>query len=116
MGSSLACKHPYISLFRSKVEHFKSHPIMKRLEDFEDSPLVPALLATIHAESDKIFMDVSPTCGRKDSWLMAFQSVQTCTDLSREDDPLSAGDDRETACERVDKVRQILYSYPRRFS
>lgn len=32
---------------------------MKRLEDFEDSPLVPALIAKLHEEGDKTLMDVS---------------------------------------------------------
>jgi hypothetical protein len=36
-----------------------SRPIMKRLEDFADSPLVPALLAQIHADSDRELMNVS---------------------------------------------------------
>lgn len=35
---------------------------MKRLEDFADSPLVPALLAQIHADSDRVLIDVS--CSR----------------------------------------------------
>lgn len=34
------------------------HPIMKRLEDFEDSPLLPALLIKVHEEADKVLMDV----------------------------------------------------------
>lgn len=32
---------------------------MKRLEDFEDSPLLPALLIKVHEEADKMLMDVS---------------------------------------------------------
>ena len=32
---------------------------MKRLEDFEDSPLVPALLVKLHEEAEKKLMDVS---------------------------------------------------------
>jgi len=53
----------FMKLPRSNGIIFGVHPIMKRLEDFEDSPLVPALLATIHRESDKIFMDykLAPT-------------------------------------------------------
>lgn len=31
---------------------FGVHPIMKRLEDLKDSPLVPALLAKVHLEAD----------------------------------------------------------------
>ena len=36
---------------------------MKRLEDFADSPLVPALLAHIHADSDRTLMNVSYSSG-----------------------------------------------------
>lgn len=32
---------------------------MKRLEDLEDSPLVPSLLIKVHEEGDKKLMDVS---------------------------------------------------------
>lgn len=31
---------------------------MKRLEDFADDPLVPALLTKVHEQSDKKLMDV----------------------------------------------------------
>lgn len=34
---------------------------MKRLEDLEDSPLVPALIAKLHEEGDRTLMDVSVT-------------------------------------------------------
>ena len=34
------------------------HPIMKRLSDFEDDPLVPALLVKLHEEGDRVLMDV----------------------------------------------------------
>lgn len=60
MGSSSACKSFFV--FNKQItgsDIVASHPIMKRLADFEDSPLVPALLATIHTESDKKLMDVS---------------------------------------------------------
>ncbi|GJJ08598.1 hypothetical protein Clacol_002817 [Clathrus columnatus] len=36
---------------------FGVRPILKRLEDFEDSPLVPELLTRIHRESDKKLME-----------------------------------------------------------
>jgi len=42
---------------RTKGIIFGVHPIMKRLEDFEDSPLVPALIAKLHEEGDKTLMD-----------------------------------------------------------
>ncbi|KLO20043.1 hypothetical protein SCHPADRAFT_934662 [Schizopora paradoxa] len=42
---------------RSKGIIFGVHPIMKRLEDFEDSPLVPALISKLHEEGDKTLMD-----------------------------------------------------------
>ena len=32
---------------------------MKRLEDFEDSPLVPALLMKLHEDADKVLMNAS---------------------------------------------------------
>ena len=32
---------------------------MKRLEDFKDDPLVPALLAKVHEEGERALMDVS---------------------------------------------------------
>lgn len=41
---------------------------MKRLEDFADDPLVPALLAKVHEEGDRKLMDVrslpfsAPSC------------------------------------------------------
>ncbi|KAF8511540.1 hypothetical protein JB92DRAFT_2831142 [Gautieria morchelliformis] len=41
----------------SLVERSDSRPIMKRLEDFADSPLVPALLAQVHADSDRTLMN-----------------------------------------------------------
>ena len=34
---------------------------MKRLEDFKDDPLVPALLAKVHEEGERTLMDVSLT-------------------------------------------------------
>ena len=33
---------------------------MKRLEDFKDDPLVPALLTKVHEEGERALMDVSP--------------------------------------------------------
>ncbi|EPQ52256.1 hypothetical protein GLOTRDRAFT_47391 [Gloeophyllum trabeum ATCC 11539] len=41
---------------RTKGIIFGVHPIMKRLEDLEDSPLVPMLLAKVHAEADEKLM------------------------------------------------------------
>jgi len=41
---------------RSKGIIFGVHPIMKRLEDFADSPLVPALLIHVHKEADPKLM------------------------------------------------------------
>lgn len=35
---------------------------MKRLEDFEDSPLVPALLMKLHEDADKVLMNASRFC------------------------------------------------------
>ncbi|KAI5120885.1 hypothetical protein M0805_002985 [Coniferiporia weirii] len=42
---------------KTKAIIFGVHPIMKRLEDLADSPLVPALLAKVHEEGDKKLMD-----------------------------------------------------------
>jgi len=42
---------------KSKGIIFGVHPIMKRLEDFEESPLVPALIVKLHEEGDKTLMD-----------------------------------------------------------
>ncbi|KAL5498789.1 hypothetical protein ACEPAH_2144 [Sanghuangporus vaninii] len=42
---------------RTKGIIFGVHPIMKRLEDLADSPLVPALLTKLHEEGDKKLMD-----------------------------------------------------------
>ncbi|TDL24583.1 hypothetical protein BD410DRAFT_745243 [Rickenella mellea] len=36
---------------------FGVHPIMKRLEDFEDSPLIPELLIKIHEHSDEVLIN-----------------------------------------------------------
>ncbi|KAH8116139.1 hypothetical protein DFH11DRAFT_1688264 [Phellopilus nigrolimitatus] len=42
---------------KTKAIIFGVHPIMKRLEDLADSPLVPALLAKVHEEGDRKIMD-----------------------------------------------------------
>ncbi|KAF8575224.1 hypothetical protein K439DRAFT_1623749 [Ramaria rubella] len=42
---------------RSRGIIFGVRPIMKRLEDFSDSPLVPALLARIHEDGDRTLMN-----------------------------------------------------------
>ncbi|TFK49036.1 hypothetical protein OE88DRAFT_457135 [Heliocybe sulcata] len=47
---------------RTKGIIFGVHPIMKRLEDLEDSPLVPMLLSKVHAEGDSKLMKVNPFC------------------------------------------------------
>ena len=36
-----------------------SHPILRKIEDFADSPLVPALLEKVHLESDPVILKVS---------------------------------------------------------
>ena len=36
-----------------------SHPILRKIEDFADSPLVPALLEKVHLESDPVMLKVS---------------------------------------------------------
>ncbi|KAL8290009.1 hypothetical protein RQP46_002948 [Phenoliferia psychrophenolica] len=41
---------------RSRGIIFGVHPILKRLEEFADSPMVPALLATVHEKSDEDLM------------------------------------------------------------
>ena len=35
------------------------HPVLKRMEDLADNPLVPALLAKIHTDSDETLMKVA---------------------------------------------------------
>lgn len=42
---------------RTNAIIFGVHPIMKRLEDFADDPLVPSLLIKVHEEGDKKLMD-----------------------------------------------------------
>ncbi|PAV19140.1 hypothetical protein PNOK_0598400 [Pyrrhoderma noxium] len=42
---------------RTNAIIFGVHPIMKRLEDLADSPLVPSLLIKVHEEGDKKLMD-----------------------------------------------------------
>ncbi|OBZ69863.1 hypothetical protein A0H81_10273 [Grifola frondosa] len=42
---------------RTQVIVFGVHPMMKRMEDLEDSPLVPALLAKIHTDSEQCLLD-----------------------------------------------------------
>ena len=41
---------------RSRGIIFGVHPILRRLEEFADSPMVPALLATVHEKSDADLM------------------------------------------------------------
>lgn len=43
---------------RTKAIIFGVHPICRRLEDLKDDPLVPALLAKIHEDSDPKLMKV----------------------------------------------------------
>lgn len=82
------------------------HPIMKRLADFEDSPLVPALLAAVHTESEKRLMDVSTTPLDVTSCSLLTLVVQTRSSLSRENDALSTTDARETDCAGSYQVRK----------
>ena len=49
---------PYYWKFSRTLIYQNSHPIMKRLEDLADSPLVPSLLIKVHEEGDKKLMDV----------------------------------------------------------
>ncbi|KAI0074728.1 hypothetical protein K474DRAFT_1765099 [Panus rudis PR-1116 ss-1] len=42
---------------RSRAIIFGVHPVLRRLEDLADSPLVPALLEKVHIDSDKKIMD-----------------------------------------------------------
>ncbi|KZS91046.1 hypothetical protein SISNIDRAFT_414539 [Sistotremastrum niveocremeum HHB9708] len=67
---------------RSNGIIFGVHPIMKRLEDFEDSPLVPALLAKIHEDSSKILMDykVAPAYQER---LMPYLKEMTTRQIER---------------------------------
>lgn len=53
-------KHPADSPTSHSV-----HPILRRLEEFADLPLVPALLATIHEQSSEDLMKykLAPVCG-----------------------------------------------------
>jgi len=44
---------------RTKGIVFGVHPIMKKLEDLKDSPLVPALLSKVHLEGERKLMKVS---------------------------------------------------------
>lgn len=39
-------------------EMWYRHPVLKRMEDLADNPLVPALLAKIHTDSDETLMKV----------------------------------------------------------
>ncbi len=34
------------------------HPILRKIEDFADSPLVPALLEKVHLETDPVMLTV----------------------------------------------------------
>ncbi|KZT37993.1 hypothetical protein SISSUDRAFT_1047708 [Sistotremastrum suecicum HHB10207 ss-3] len=67
---------------RSNGIIFGVHPIMRRLEDFEDSPLVPALLAKIHEDSSKILMDykVAPAYQER---LMPYLKEMTTRQIER---------------------------------
>lgn len=43
---------------------FAVHPILRRLEEFADLPLIPALLATVHEKSSEDLMKykLAPMC------------------------------------------------------
>jgi len=88
----------FLKLPRSNGIIFGVHPIMKRLEDFEDSPLVPALLATIHEESDKVMMDykLAPTYQER---MMPYLREMTQRQIAK---GLIRGD------ERVSEFRNLL--------
>jgi hypothetical protein len=49
-------KQTFRKLPRTKAIIFGVHPIMRRLEELADSPLIPKLLAKIHLESDEKLM------------------------------------------------------------
>lgn len=49
-------KQTFRKLPRSRAIIFGVHPIMRRLEQLADSPLVPELLVRIHKESDEKLM------------------------------------------------------------
>lgn len=42
---------------RTKGIMFGVHPVLRRMSDLADSPLVPALLAKIHTDADRELMD-----------------------------------------------------------
>lgn len=49
-------KQTFRKLPRTKAIIFGVHPIMRRLEQLADSPLIPELLVRIHKESDEKLM------------------------------------------------------------
>ncbi|KZT25682.1 hypothetical protein NEOLEDRAFT_1169290 [Neolentinus lepideus HHB14362 ss-1] len=60
---------------RTKGIIFGVHPIMKRLEDFEDSPLVPMLLAKVHAEGDPKLMNYKVVSAYQDIMMPYLQEL-----------------------------------------
>lgn len=74
---------------RSKGIIFGVRPIMKRLEDFKDSPLVPELLVKVHQDSDEKLMKYKLAPAYEDKaipYLKSLTQHQIQTGLIKEDE------------------------------
>lgn len=66
--SSLGESNSFSIIYNNSTDLYPCHsvhPILRRLEEFADLPLVPALLATIHEQSSEDLMKykLAPICG-----------------------------------------------------
>jgi hypothetical protein len=61
---------------------FGVHPVMARLGDFADAPLLPALIERVHREADPVLMKVRLLDSRRGVVLIEF-AVQTRAQVRR---------------------------------
>lgn len=62
-------KQTFRKLPRTKAIIFGVHPIMRRLEQLADSPLIPELLVRIHKESDEKLMKYKVAAAYQDKMM-----------------------------------------------
>jgi len=67
---------------KTKGIMFGVHPVLKRMEDLADSPLVPALLAKIHTDADRDLMDYKKS-DKYDGKLVPYLQELTQRQISR---------------------------------
>ncbi|RPD57707.1 hypothetical protein L227DRAFT_594590 [Lentinus tigrinus ALCF2SS1-6] len=67
---------------RTNAIIFGVHPILRKIEDFADSPLVPALLEKVHLESDPVMLKYKGT-QKYDALLLPYLRELTQSQLDR---------------------------------